>query len=136
MNNLKSILGEKKTTLNIHGTTVTLYPLKVKNLPTVLDKIHLFKDISKGNILELVSKNFSEVVELFASISNLNKEFVEELELPEMIDLVESVVELNKEGFFLIVKKLENLTEKQTGAKPSPSSSKKATLSKESRITA
>jgi len=140
MNNLKSILGENKKTLNIGGKAITLFPIKVKNLPVVLDKIHLFKGLSTGNIIELISKNFSDVVELLASVSNLEKEYVEDLELPEMIDLVEAIVDLNKEGFFLIVKKLESLTEKkkatQTGQKPSNSSLKTTTNLKESRNTA
>lgn len=138
MNNLKSLLGEKKKILKIGGSSVELHPIKVKSLPVVLDKIHLFQDLSKGDPLTLISKNFDEVIELLCSISDCEKDFVENLELPELIELVEGVIELNKEGFFLIVKKMESLTKKQTetGPKQSNSLSKKDTILKESRATA
>lgn len=138
MSNLKSVLGENKKNITLQSRLITIYPIKVRNLPVVLDKIHLFKELKSENIMEIISKNFSEVVELLSSIANLEKEFVDELELSEMIELVEAVIEMNKEGFFLILKKLETINKPKTatGQKQSNSSFQKTTHSKESRTTA
>ena len=142
MNNLEGLLGERKKTLKIGKQSIDIYPMKLKNLGLVMQKKDVVLSIFKGDILETLSKNFDDVIELVCSISGQEKEFVENLELPQVIDFIEAIIEMNKEGFFLMQEKLKNLTKELpakkanlNGQKQSSTSSKKDTASKESRTT-
>jgi len=134
---LKEIVGEKKKAVLIRGSEITVYPIKVKNAVVLIERFQILYDViehlKKGNdnIVGILAEKYDDMVEIFSSLANLDKEYVEDLSIEEFVPLVEAVFEMNKDGFFLLLKTLErhNLKKKpkENGQKPSPSSSKKVT---------
>jgi len=96
-------------TVTVAGTTITITPMKVKNLSAVLRVLNPIladfpnQDDFQREVFGLVSKHSDGVVELAAILSAQSIAWVEDLDLDELVLLLTAVVRVNVDFFTLRV---------------------------------
>lgn len=98
-------------TIDLTGRTVTISPFKFYQLPTVMKKIrpvygHLAELVSKSKgsmdislVMEAMEVGGEELMELIATSANVDKAFMETLEMDEGVKLTAAFIEVNLSFF-------------------------------------